>query len=323
VQQAFSNSFQGSSATSNFGSCGGNTPTPPPDNGGGDDAAICGNGVVEDGEDCDDGNNNDRDACTNQCTNARCGDGIVQNGVEQCDDGNNNNLDSCTNTCTNARCGDGFVQAGEECDDGNLVNNDDSCKNNCMLPACGDGIQQSGEECDDGNDNNNDSCTDQCKSASCGDGFVQSGEECDDANTRNGDGCSSSCEVEGGGSITPSCPSGEAQVELVLNTDLYAFTENELYFYDEAAPDEDFIWIATTRGILSNHRYELSECVQTSKCYKFYFFDTYGDGLFDGGLTVKYNGQSVLDVKPYELGEKWEDGTATVYWRRTLGNCSD
>jgi cysteine-rich repeat protein len=157
----------------------------------------------------------------------------------------------------------------------------------------------------------------------CGDGFVQSGEECDDANTRNGDGCSSSCQVEGGGSITPCCPSGEAQVVLVLDTDRYAFTENALYFFDEGAPDEDYIWIAPTRGILSNHRYELSECVQTSKCYKFYFFDTYGDGLFDGGLTVKYNGQYVLDVKTYEVGEKWEDGAATVYWRRTLGNCSD
>jgi hypothetical protein len=128
--------------------------------------------------------------------------------------------------------------------------------------------------------------------------------------------------LEGGGSTTP-CPSGQAQVEFVLDTDLYAWTENELYFYDDNAPDDDFVWKFTARGIRSNHRYEASECIQTSKCYKFYFFDTYGDGLFDGGLTVKYNGQYVLDVKTYEVGEKWEDGAATVYWRRTLGNCSD
>lgn len=39
----------------------------------------CGNGVVDPGEACDDGNGNNNDECTNVCTLTICGDGIVQN----------------------------------------------------------------------------------------------------------------------------------------------------------------------------------------------------------------------------------------------------
>jgi len=50
-----------------------------------------------------------------------CWDGTVDNNLwEQCDDGNTNNNDDCTNYCRDATCGDGFTrneQAGtEECD---------------------------------------------------------------------------------------------------------------------------------------------------------------------------------------------------------------
>ena len=48
---------------------------------------ICGNQLVEDGEQCDDGNDVNRDACTNACREAVCGDGIVWRGMEGCDDG--------------------------------------------------------------------------------------------------------------------------------------------------------------------------------------------------------------------------------------------
>ena len=67
-------------------------------------SAICGNGAVETGEQCDDGNQNPNDACNNQCQLTRCGDGIVQNPNgngqnEECDDGNTNNNDACSNSC--------------------------------------------------------------------------------------------------------------------------------------------------------------------------------------------------------------------------------
>jgi cysteine-rich repeat protein len=42
------------------------------------------------------------DDCRNDCTSALCGDGVVQVG-EECDDGNSFNNDSCTNDCKNAK----------------------------------------------------------------------------------------------------------------------------------------------------------------------------------------------------------------------------
>gem|GEM_PF-3127238 len=37
---------------------------------------LCGNGITDFGEQCDDGNTNDEDACTNACKPAFCGDGV-------------------------------------------------------------------------------------------------------------------------------------------------------------------------------------------------------------------------------------------------------
>jgi cysteine-rich repeat protein len=98
---------------------------------------VCGNGTTDPGEQCDDGNEENTDACTNDCLLPVCGDGFVRAGVEQCDDGNTLNGDCCTSTCTlpAAVCGNGCVQAGETCDDGNTLNGD-SCPSNCVIGAC-------------------------------------------------------------------------------------------------------------------------------------------------------------------------------------------
>ncbi len=55
--------------------------------GGGGDQNLthCGNGRLDAGERCDDGNVRDDDACTSVCQPARCGDGAIQAGVEECD----------------------------------------------------------------------------------------------------------------------------------------------------------------------------------------------------------------------------------------------
>ncbi len=58
------------------------------------------NGIVEAGEQCDDGNAIDGDACTNVCAPAVCGDGVVRTGVETCDDGNFTTADGCESDCT-------------------------------------------------------------------------------------------------------------------------------------------------------------------------------------------------------------------------------
>ncbi|MCP5467892.1 MAG: DUF4215 domain-containing protein [Deltaproteobacteria bacterium] len=61
----------------------------------------CGNGIVDAGEQCDDGNDINDDACSNTCELPAdvCGDGILS-GDEACDDGNNIDGDGCENDCT-------------------------------------------------------------------------------------------------------------------------------------------------------------------------------------------------------------------------------
>jgi cysteine-rich repeat protein len=129
--------------------------------GAGDGGALCGNGVVEPGEACDDGNTVDDDGCTNACVLGSCGNGVLDAG-EACDDGNAVDTDDCLSTCVAARCGDGVVQVGvEACDDGNAVDTD-GCSNACLPSSCGDGMLQAGEECDDGNNAALDGCSPLC-----------------------------------------------------------------------------------------------------------------------------------------------------------------
>jgi cysteine-rich repeat protein len=59
---------------------------------------VCGSGVLDPGEQCDDGNTIDGDGCDSNCTLTGCGNGIVTAG-EQCDDGNLIDGDGCSSTC--------------------------------------------------------------------------------------------------------------------------------------------------------------------------------------------------------------------------------
>ena len=128
--------------------------------------AVCGDGVVEGDEPCDDGNQDNLDGCLNDCTPASCGDGFVWVGVETCEDGNADDSDGCRNNCRLARCGDGVVQQGkEDCDDGPL--NSDAiyggCSSECTLgPRCGDGVLNGPEDCDDLNADPDDGCLEGC-----------------------------------------------------------------------------------------------------------------------------------------------------------------
>ncbi len=70
----------------------------------------CGDGKIQSGEACDDGNDKDDDGCTNKCKKARCGDGIVRAGVEQCDDGNQTPGDGCELNCTPSSTGQTVIE---------------------------------------------------------------------------------------------------------------------------------------------------------------------------------------------------------------------
>ncbi|MCA9529032.1 MAG: DUF4215 domain-containing protein [Myxococcales bacterium] len=151
--------------------------------------------------------------------NPVCGDGVHDTG-EQCDDGNTTSGDGCSGTCQvepgyecsgepsvcGPRCGDGLVLSPETCDDFNTVAGD-GCSSTCQVEpgyecsgapstchaVCGDGIVAGNEQCDGGP-----GCRPNCTLEVCGDGIIDSGEACDDGNTANGDGCSSTCQQEPG-----------------------------------------------------------------------------------------------------------------------------
>ena len=59
------------------------------------------------------------DGCRADCTSEVCGDGIVDNG-EQCDDGNVVSGDCCSSTCA--------FENGLSCDDGDLCTSGDVCQ---------------------------------------------------------------------------------------------------------------------------------------------------------------------------------------------------
>jgi len=90
---------------------------------------FCGDGRLDPGEVCDDGNNRDGDGCSHDCKSLEfCGNGIIDVAVgEVCDDGNNRDGDGCSHDCRSLeRCGNHIVDvaAGEVCDDGNNVDGD-------------------------------------------------------------------------------------------------------------------------------------------------------------------------------------------------------
>ncbi|HET6335307.1 MAG TPA: PA domain-containing protein, partial [Polyangiales bacterium] len=165
---------------------------------------LCGNGVIDGSEECDDGaKNNDvlSDRCRSTCTKRRCGDG-VKDPNEACDGNNDDSrANACRTSCQLPACGDGVIDNGEECDDG--ANNSDTgagrCRMRCRKAMCGDGVIDPREECDDGTNNGSSSgaCRSNCKAPSCGDGVVDPGEECDDGTTNSdmlAGACRASCE---------------------------------------------------------------------------------------------------------------------------------
>ncbi len=141
---------------------------------------------------------------------AFCGDGNVDPG-EECDEGelnSNSTPNACRENCRNAYCGDFVTDEGEDCDDGNMNSdvNPNACRMDCSLPTCGDGVidddEAYGELCD-GNNVGTATCmsvdasfgggtlrcnagcdaydTSACilRPENCGNGVIDEGEDCD------------------------------------------------------------------------------------------------------------------------------------------------
>ena len=137
----------------------------------------CGNGVLDDGEMCD-------DALPHSCGIDVCIGCICEYDCRLVSDESN-----CNSNPFCHWCGHGFLLP---------------CENIGIGCGCGDGVVDDGEECDDGNRRSDDECI-YCRNAYCGDGYVMTNpinpalapEQCDDGNTDDGDGCSSECKIEG------------------------------------------------------------------------------------------------------------------------------
>lgn len=158
-------------------------------------AGTCGDGVLDEGEACDDGVAGSA-ACTLDCEVSTCGDGFVNfTAGEACDDGSESA--ECDDDCSVPVCGDGNANqvSGEICDTGGPSVN---CDDDCTPVECGDGVTNLvvGEQCDDAGESA--TCNADCTVPVCGDGMVNAaaGEACDDGNTLAGDGCSPYCTDE-------------------------------------------------------------------------------------------------------------------------------
>jgi cysteine-rich repeat protein len=166
---------------------------------------TCGDGVLQPGEACDDGNRRNGDGCNQSCTSDEsCGNGF-QDPSEACDDGNTLSGDGCSADCKSKEfCGNGYTDTakGERCDDGNN-DSGDGCSGDCRSEEiCGNGYVDlaRGEVCDDGNNRSGDGCSSDCLSnETCGNGYKDPMEYCDDGNNQDGDQCSADCSGPGQG----------------------------------------------------------------------------------------------------------------------------
>jgi fibro-slime domain-containing protein len=206
--------------------------------------AVCGDGMVESGEQCDDGTAGATPGCSKTCQiqpgyvcpmpgspcvadpSTLCGDGVVETSAgEQCDDGNSKPGDGCSGTCQ--------IEPGWSCPTPGSA---------CTYQwVCGNGVVDPGEQCDTGpsNGSSGSGCTATCRivpgfacsdaggaascatSHTCGNGIVEGGEACDTGVNNGTGGCTAACNVVPGWR----CPAESAHCVTVCGDGVVAGNE--------------------------------------------------------------------------------------------------
>ena len=118
------------------------------------------------------------------------------------------------------------------------------------------------------------------------------------------------------------CRSGESLVQLYLETDQSSGSENQLFLWDVAAREDEWVWIVGLNEFESNTVYNGYACLLPSHCYQFAFSDESGDGLATGELTLIQEGQVVFQISPGDIGTTFDMGSTASYWLKEFGACS-
>lgn len=163
-------------------------------------SSSCGNGVINNGETCDDGNTLSGDGCSNTCqiengwncnsepSACTCtldsdGDGVCDN-IDNCPNNYNpgqedSDFDHIGDACETSTCGNQIIEPGEECDGYNLNPLGNQCTSYGHVPSFHGGTVYCKLDC----------TIDFQGCEYCGDGIINGPEQCDLSALPNGASC--------------------------------------------------------------------------------------------------------------------------------------
>ncbi|CAD8207704.1 unnamed protein product [Paramecium octaurelia] len=250
--------------------------------------------VLQQYEDCDDGNLQPYDGCyqckfqciedCNICDRGQC--------ILKCGDG----YEFVNNNC-HSICGDQIITKEEDCDDGNPIKFDGcfQCKYSCP-ENCFDCYQGTCLEC---NDQYQLLISNQCKQQlNCGDGLIQEEEECDDGNSYAADGCKD-CFIEQNWvciTITTDSPSQCTFVKApILVVNYLNMTQNKQYI---GIQFNQQVKIYTPQPLSETLNFELSDIEKKYWNSSLYIIQDVGSYLSFGEYVVEIEVYKLLKFRP-------------------------
>ncbi|CAD8190916.1 unnamed protein product [Paramecium pentaurelia] len=256
---------------------------------------FCGDKLILDQyEDCDDGNLQPYDGCFNckfQCIED-CN--ICERGqcILKCENG----YEFVNNSCLSV-CGDQIITKEEDCDDGNLEPYDGcfNCKYSCP-ENCFDCYQGTCLEC---NYQYQLLISNQCKQQlNCGDGLLQEQEDCDDGNYQAADGCKD-CFIELNWICITMTRDSLSQCTFVkapnLEINYLNMTQNKQYI---SIQFNQKVKIYTAQPLSETINFEISNIDQKNWNSSLYIIQDVGSDVSFGEFIVQIEIQQLLEFRP-------------------------